>query len=96
MHTYAVHTLVSPGLMSHNFAQAVKWPHCLLSLPRDQHLSRFNCLVNGTQNHNDLCHDVYKMALYMYLYLSRDARKPVIGVSDQARHKPACSSTEKS
>ena len=29
-------------------------------------------------------------------YLSRDARKPVFGVSDQVRHKPACTSSEKS
>ena len=29
-------------------------------------------------------------------YMSRDARKPVFGVSDQVRHKPACTSSEKS
>ena len=29
-------------------------------------------------------------------YLSRDTRKPVFGVSDQVRHKPACTSSEKS
>ena len=29
-------------------------------------------------------------------HLSRDARKPVFGVSDQVRHKPACTSSEKS
>ena len=28
--------------------------------------------------------------------MSRDARKPVFGVSDQVRHKPACTSSEKS
>ena len=28
--------------------------------------------------------------------LSRDARKPVFGVSEQVRHKPACTSSEKS
>ena len=38
---------------------------------------------------------------YLYLfslayYLSRDARKPVFRVSDQVRHKPACTSSEKS
>ena len=30
------------------------------------------------------------------LDLSLDARKPVFGVSDQVRHKPACTSSEKS
>ena len=30
------------------------------------------------------------------LHLSRDARKPVFGVSDQVRHKPTCTSSEKS
>ena len=30
------------------------------------------------------------------VYLSRDVRKPVFGVSDQVRHKPACTSSEKS
>ena len=29
-------------------------------------------------------------------HLSRDVRKPVFGVSDQVRHKPACTSSEKS
>ena len=28
--------------------------------------------------------------------MSRDARKPVFGVSDQVQHKPACTSSEKS
>ena len=28
--------------------------------------------------------------------MSLDARKPVFGVSDQVRHKPACTSSEKS
>ena len=28
------------------------------------------------------------------LYLSRDVRKPVFGVSDQVRHKPTCTVTE--
>ena len=28
--------------------------------------------------------------------VSRDVRKPVFGVSDQVRHKPACTSSEKS
>ena len=27
-------------------------------------------------------------------YLSRDARKPVFGISDQVRHKPGCTSSE--
>ena len=27
-------------------------------------------------------------------YMSRDARKPVFGVSDQVRHKPACTVTK--
>ena len=31
-----------------------------------------------------------------HYYMSRDARKPVFGVSDQVRHKPACTSSEKS
>ena len=31
-----------------------------------------------------------------YHNLSRDARKPVFGVSDQVRHKPSCTSSEKS
>ena len=30
-----------------------------------------------------------------FLYLSRDVRKPVFGVSDQVRHKPVCTVTEK-
>ena len=29
-----------------------------------------------------------------YVHLSRDARKPVFGVSDQVRHKPGCTSSE--
>ena len=29
-------------------------------------------------------------------YMSRDARKPVFGVSDQVQHKPACTVTEAS
>ena len=29
-------------------------------------------------------------------HMSLDARKPVFGVSDQVRHKPACTSSEKS
>ena len=29
-------------------------------------------------------------------HMSRDARKPVFGVSDQVRHKPACTVSEKS
>ena len=28
------------------------------------------------------------------LYMSRVARKPVLGVSDQVRHKPGCTATE--
>ena len=36
-----------------------------------------------------------KLALKMRM-LSLDARKPVFGVSDQVRHKPACTSSEKS
>ena len=28
--------------------------------------------------------------------MSRDARKPVFGVSDRVRHKPACTGSEKS
>ena len=28
------------------------------------------------------------------LYMSRDARKPVFGISDQVRHKPGCTSSE--
>ena len=30
----------------------------------------------------------------LYQHLSRNARKPVFGVSDQVRHKPACTVTE--
>ena len=33
---------------------------------------------------------------YSVYHKSRDARKPVFGVSDQVRHKPACTSSEKS
>ena len=33
---------------------------------------------------------------FVILNLSRDARKPVFGVSDQVRHKPTCTSSEKS
>ena len=37
--------------------------------------------------------------LYTYtfhcLYMSRDARKPVFGVSEQVPHKPACTSSER-
>ena len=33
---------------------------------------------------------------FTLLHLSLDARKPVFGVSDQVRHKPACTSSEKS
>ena len=29
------------------------------------------------------------------LIMSRDVKKPVFGVSDQVRHKPACTSSEK-
>ena len=30
----------------------------------------------------------------MFSHISRDARKPVFGVSDQERHKSACAATE--
>ena len=33
---------------------------------------------------------------FAYLYLSRDVRKTVFGVSDQVRHKPGCAATEDS
>ena len=33
---------------------------------------------------------------FMYLYISRDARKPVFRVSDKARLKPVSSATETS
>ena len=47
--------------------------------------------------------DFYKSAIIFVSYrtslslhcLGRDARKPVFGVSDQVRHKPTCTSTEK-
>ena len=32
--------------------------------------------------------------MYGSVYMSRDVRKPVFGVSDQVRHKPACTATE--
>ena len=33
---------------------------------------------------------------FAYLYLSRDVRKTVFGVSDQVQHKPGCAATEDS
>ena len=32
----------------------------------------------------------------LFSYMSRDARKPVFGVSDQVPHKPVCAATEES
>ena len=39
----------------------------------------------------------YIKMLYKLIYfkMSRDARKPVFGVSNQVRHKPACAVTDK-
>ena len=48
---------------------------------------------------NDLMVDKLREIFYMQVnidQLSRDARKPVFWVSDQVRHKPAGTSSEKS
>ena len=45
--------------------------------------------------HSSIDTGIYKTSLSLE-QLSRDARKPVFGVSDQVRHKPACTSSEKS
>ena len=54
------------------------------------------------QQSNYLSEAIEVLAFLLYDYettdyvVSLDARKPVFGVSDQVRHKPACTSSEKS
>ena len=55
--------------------------------------------ADNVQNVKRLLLDIIKLILlcqdvYTKQQLSRDARKPVIESSDQARHKPACTVTE--
>ena len=36
----------------------------------------------------------FHLGRYIIVYMSRDVRKPVFGVSDQVRHKPGCKVTD--
>ena len=54
-------------------------------------ISEYKNIERATVCHHKALHRF----AYQY-YMSLDARKPVFGVSDQVRHKPACTSSEKS
>ena len=46
----------------------LQWPHCLLSPLRDRLNLDYNCVVNGTQNQYDLCHDMFTKWHYRHIY----------------------------
>ena len=53
------------------------------------------CLLSNSpsKSNRDMVHSVYHPN-FALCYLSLDLRKPVLGVSDQARHKLGCAVTE--
>ena len=58
--------------------------------------NQLNLLFGCNRFHYMLLSNLSRNGKIIKKYLSRDARKPVFGVSDQVRHKPACTSSEKS
>ena len=90
------------GFWSWNLFLIAPFPDLCLLVPCHRSLSvpcnvnRYTGQCRSPRGDNKHCDHYTRTAQIPITLMSRDARKPVFGVSDQVRHKPACTSSEKS